>query len=136
MRILWISRHVPQPAQISELERAFGEIEIIQRDITLDDNPENGANQVAALIQETGATEVVGVMPVSHLAALCRRGIRPLRAVMERRPTSRVLENGEKEYIFEHQRFERVLEVSVRVEPLFSQPQKENSHAPSAPSPQ
>ena len=133
MRILWISRHVPQPAQIAALKEKFGQVEILlpTGDPASPDWSEKGqiagwtlpnerqvAQAVQAALDATGASEVVGVMPVPHLAALTRAGIRPLRAVMERVPTGAVLDNGEIEYEFNFVKFERIIEVLVRTEDL------------------
>ena len=133
MRILWISRHIPQPAQVAALKEKFGQVEILlpTGDPASPDWSEKGqiagwtlpephqvAQAVQAAMDATDASEVVSVMPTHHLAALTRAGIYPLRAVMERVPTGRVLENGEIEYEFNFVKFERVLEVIVRTEDL------------------
>ncbi len=118
MRILWLSRHVPQSAQIAELEQAFGHVEIVQQSVTLDNNPRKGAAQVLDMMRQAETPELVGVMPVAHLAALTRQGVKPIRAVMSRTPTGRTLDNGEVEYKFEHQRFERITKVEIVSEPL------------------
>lgn len=118
MRILWISRHSPTDRQVAVLREKFGDVEIIQRDVTLNNDPRKGAEEVLALMRETHADDVVGVLPVPHLAELTRMGVRPIRAVMSRTPTGNVLPNGEREYRFDFEHFERVLEVSVKTEPL------------------
>ncbi len=118
MRILWLSRHVPQPAQTAELERVFGQVEIVQQSVTLDNNPRKGAAQVLDMMKLAETPELVGVMPVAHLAALTREGVQPIRAVMSRTPTGRTLDNGEIEYKFKHQRFERITKVEIVTEPL------------------
>ena len=101
------------------MREKFGEVKIVQRDVTLDNDPRRGADEVEALIREVGADEVVGVLPIPHLAELARRGIRPIRAVMNRVPTGRTLPNGEREYEFIFDHFERVLRVEVVTEPLI-----------------
>jgi hypothetical protein len=106
------------PEQLLALEARLGPVTIVQRDVALDNNPERGAEEVATLISEVGADEMVGVMPVAHLAALTRKGIFPVRAVMTRTPTGKILPNGEKEYEFGFDHFERILRVEVIVEVL------------------
>jgi len=136
MKILWISRHVPQPPQVAALQNKFGDVTIL---IPTDDpaapvwtewdgvqqivgftlpNPREVPDTIRVLLNETGADEIVGVMPVPHLAALTRVGIQPLRAVMERVPTGRTLDNGEVEYRFDFDHFERIVKVEVVTERL------------------
>lgn len=117
-KILWLSRLIPQGAQIKELAEKFGEIEIVQKSISLDNNPFRAVDEVADLMRQNGADDIVGVLPVSHLAALTQLHIKPIRAIMERRPTGRTLDNGEIEYNFEHVSFERVIRVEVQTEAL------------------
>jgi len=117
-KILWISRHLPQPEQVAALENHYGPVEVVQRAVALDNDPAKGAAEVAALMAATGATALVGVMPVPHLAELTRRGIKPLRAVMNRVPTGLTTSTGEVEYRFDFVAFERVTRVTVETEPF------------------
>ena len=118
MRILWLSRHVPQEAQVAALRERFGDIEIVRRAITLHNNPRAGADEVERLLAEVGAIEMVGVLPIPHLAEVTQRGIHPIRAIMTRTPTGSVLPNGEIEYNFDFERFERVIKIEVVTEKL------------------
>lgn len=119
-KILWLSRHLLQASQAAELEAVFGPSEIVRQAVTLDNDARKGAAQIEALMELHEADDLVGVMPVAHLAALTRIGIRPIRAVMSRTPTGQTLENGEVEYRFDHERFERIVEVTVETESLAS----------------
>lgn len=119
MKILWLSRHKPQDAQVAALMAKFGDdIEIIERSMTLDNDPRAGADQIETLLDTIGADDMVGVLPIAHMAELTRRGIQPIRAVMAREPTGAVLPNGEIEYRFTFECFVRVLKVIVQTEPL------------------
>ncbi len=118
VKILWLSRHTPQPAQVAALEERFGDVEIIQRSVTLDNNPRIGADEVERMLAEIDADEMMSVLPIAHVAELTRRGIQPIRAAMIRMPTGNTLPNGEIEYRFDFARFEREVKVEILSEPL------------------
>ena len=106
MKILWISRHVPQPAQVAALENKFGDNVTIlvptdnlstpvwaewdgtQQVVGFILPPPNEASiLICALLSETGADEIVGVIHASaasggadagrHPATSRRYGARP-----------------------------------------------------------
>lgn len=111
MKILWLSRHEATEVQVAQLKEKFGEVEIIQKNVTIT----GGAQQVVDLFQEVGADEMVVVLPPHILADLTspRWGVpKPIRAVMNRE----VLENGEA--IFTHSHFERVEKIEIVTSPL------------------
>lgn len=118
VRILWLSRHKPQEEQIRMLQEKFGSIMIIHRDATLDSDPQKAARQLRDMMEEEGANEVVCVLPITHLAEIVKLGIKPIRAIMRRVPTGRILDNGERECQFLPEGFERVEEVKVVTKPL------------------
>lgn len=119
MKILWLSRHIPQEKQVEALKEKFGnDIKIVQKSISLNNNPYLGANEVEELLQEIGAIEMVGVLPIAHVAQLTKRNIKPIRAIMTRTPTGKMLDNGEIEYEFVFEKFERILKVEIVSEDL------------------
>lgn len=77
-KIVWFSRHEPLPSQIKELERIFGQIEIIR-----DPNPFSSAEEVVERFKKQKADEMVIVAPLSVIARICEYGIKPLWAEME-----------------------------------------------------
>lgn len=107
-RVLWISRHAPTQPQISELQEAFGPVDVIQESVTI-----GKATEVKDLMAQHGATEVVAVLPVNLLAELTRLGIKPIRAVMERQLHA----DGSVDFV--HLRFERVERVEIVTSPLL-----------------
>lgn len=109
-RILWLSRHEPEQKQIKELQDIFGYIEIVQIKTTVEN-----ADEVIKYMEEHGCSEVVAVLPLNIIAQLTAKGIKPIRAVMERE----VLPNGDVK--FKHQHFERILKVEVVSVPLISE---------------
>jgi len=116
--ILWLSRHIPQEAQIIELQNKFGKIDVVEKSLVFSNNPNDGAEQIIELMQNIGADDIVGVMPIAHVAALTKRGVHPIRAIMDRKPTGAILPNGEKEYQFEFIKFERITGVQITSESL------------------
>lgn len=78
MRILWISRHSPLKAQIDALREVFGDVEIVQYDKHVRD-----ADHVLELIAYYDAQEVVVVLPLSIIAHILQKGVKPLYMRME-----------------------------------------------------
>lgn len=113
MKIMWFSRHEPIPKQIAELERLFGDVEVVQ-----DPNPFSGADDVVRRFRESGADEMVIVAPLTVIDQITKRGIQPLYAEMrlvENEPYYDVNVNGRK-FVFE--RFTRIKRVIVEKEEL------------------
>lgn len=77
-RIIWFSRHNPLPKQREELQRIFGEVEIL-----IDAQPFSNADEVVDRFRAAGGDEMVSVAPLSVIDQLCQRGIQPLFAEME-----------------------------------------------------
>lgn len=107
-KILWLSRHEPQNEQIAELLQVFGEVEIVQ----VAKNIQSG-NDVLQLMQDTGADEVVAVLPIPLLQEVLRLGVRPLKAVMKRTL------HEDRPATFEHDHFERIERIEVVTTPLI-----------------
>jgi hypothetical protein len=111
MKILWLSRHRPLPAQIAELERLFGHAEV-----TIDPKPFSSAEEIVARFRAGGYDEIVVVAPLSVIARLTEMGIRPLWAEMKQIPSpspdpSREVEANGRWYRFE--RFRRIVNVQI-----------------------
>jgi hypothetical protein len=66
-RVLWVSRHRPLPAQILELERRYGPIEIFKTVCKIPN-----ARFVADLAAEVGARVVVAILPLSFIMELAK----------------------------------------------------------------
>lgn len=106
-RILWISRHPPQETQIKDLELAFGLVEIVEHAETI-----KNAKEIQELMAKEDCNDVVAVLPLNLLSDLVKMGIRPIRAIMKRT----IDESGEAH--FEHDYFERILNIFVETIPL------------------
>ncbi|MEM1522403.1 MAG: hypothetical protein QXU69_05220 [Thermofilaceae archaeon] len=132
MKVLWVSRHPPLPAQILELKRKFGDVEIHHFSGRVPD-----ADFVARLAEEVGAQIVVPVLPLSIIAALVNSATNLVilyaqmrevhkgpRSECERvaaeRPDRRVVVEYARGVcrVFEFVRFERVRAVKLETEPL------------------
>lgn len=71
MKIAWISRHAPLPAQLRELRRIFGNIEIIRISRTF-----TSVETIYRLLLENNIKYAVVVLPltmISHLLELCKK---------------------------------------------------------------
>jgi hypothetical protein len=82
VKILWISRHEPLPAQLDFLKLKLGDFELIQHS-----KPLSTANDATKLIQQFQADYVVPVLPLSFIAHLVQESKKHdfviLRAEME-----------------------------------------------------
>jgi len=108
MKVLWLSRHSAEAAQITELERIFNEsVEIIEVSQTV-----KSGQEVIDLMQSNDCTEAVVVLPPNFLMEVLRGGYEPLRAVMDRN----VHEDGSATFTFSY--FERVKKVEIITERL------------------
>lgn len=72
-RIMWISRHPPLPKEVEALEKAFGEVQILQYGAKVKD-----VDHVLHLMEQYKADEVVTILPLTIMMRLCERGVRPL----------------------------------------------------------
>jgi 16S rRNA U1498 N3-methylase RsmE len=136
MRVLWVSRHYPLPAQIRELQRIYGaDVEIVQ----MQGNIPN-AEVIVQKAKEVGAKVIVPVLPLSMIARLAevqkKEGFILLFAKMNaiasvKNPEEAkriVMEAPEKRTIttysdgvarvFEFERFEKIIEVKLVTEAL------------------
>ena len=78
MRILWLSRHGMLPSQKQAMHDLYpnSELEIVQ------DSRLVNAEHIAQRLDSGEFNDLAFVGPMSVLYALCRHGIRPLRATM------------------------------------------------------
>jgi len=112
-RILWLSRHHPEPLQREVLTEKFGEVTVIVYEKSV-----NSALDVLTIFQAEGCHEMVLVLPVDILAELIsllkkqQMIVRPIRAVMKRE----VLDHGGVASQFSH--FERITDLYLLTEPL------------------
>jgi hypothetical protein len=111
MKILWLSRHNPLPAQIAELERLFGNVEV-----AIDPRPFSSAEEILARFQDGGYDEMVVVAPLSVIAKLTEMGIKPLYAEMEHIPSpshdpAREVKSNGRWYRFK--KFKRIEKVQI-----------------------
>lgn len=79
MRILWVSRHQPLPAQVAALYERFGVDTVVEQDA----RPFDSAEQIAARYRTSGYSDMVVVAPLSVIARLVDLGLRPLWCEME-----------------------------------------------------
>ena len=134
-RILWLSRHLPLPRQLAELEHHFPGY-----DLAIDGNSFDGADDIISRYRRVAADELVVVAPLAVIRALTMRGVRPIFAEMRQvrcrgrdgQPNKEVeVRMGRRRprcYRFE--RFHHVNGVDLKLEPLAptgDQP-KEESH--------
>lgn len=103
MNILWLSRHAPTSKQMTELKKIFGnKIKIRQVSTTI-----SSGEEVLALMKLYDCQEVVAVLPINLLEQIVTLGVKPIRAVMDRK----FRKDGKAEFIFSH--FERVEKIEV-----------------------
>lgn len=118
-KILWLSRHTMTEAQIADLNRIYGEIEVKTFDQSV-----SGWKDVVEAGADCDVLAVV--LPPAILADLTnpRNNIKPvIRAKANRVPTGNTIINPatgkeETEYRFEHAGWEKVIKIEVVVEAL------------------
>lgn len=111
MKVYWVSRHRPLPAQIDELKRLFGQGTVIE----IDPKPFSSAEEIVQRFRESGAQEMVVVAPLSVIAKLTELGIQPLWAQMNlvpamTDPNREVVTNGR---VYRFEEFQRIIRVEV-----------------------
>jgi len=133
--VLWVSRHMPLPAQIVELERKLGSIIVYQVKGTIP-----SAEVVVEVAKKLNASVVVPVLPLSMIARLAelsrQNGFTVLIAKMNNIATTKSVEEAvrlvqeapEKRTlatyadgtvrVFEFERFEKLIEIKLVTEPL------------------
>jgi len=138
VRVLWVSRHEPVPAQLDVLRQKLGDVLVVKLQQAVPN-----AEYVLKVAKEVGARYIVPVLPLSMIAHLAeqapKEGITVLfsrmRVVAEARKDDRdalqklfelyrekpeartVVEYSDKLRLFEFERFEVVRRVEVVTEP-------------------
>ncbi len=113
IRILWISRHPIQAAQLDELRDRFGvDVEIVQIRATF-----RNLDEIVAAAEREHADEIVAILPLKLLAALCTTRWKPIRPVMK--PLNDTGKGDATE--FEHLRFERVDSIQLVTHPILQE---------------
>jgi hypothetical protein len=136
MRVLWVSRHYPLPAQIRELQRIYGaDVEIVQMQGVIPN-----AEAIIQKAKEVGAEVIVPVLPLSMIARLAemqkKEGFTLLFAKMNAIASVKSLEEAKRiameapekrtvttysdgvVRVFEFERFEKIIEVKLVTEAL------------------
>jgi hypothetical protein len=136
MRVLWVSRHYPLPAQIRELQRIYGaDVEIVQMQGIIPN-----AETIVQKAKEVGAEVIVPVLPLSMIARLAemqkKEGFTLLFAKMNAIASVKSLEEAKRiameapekrtvttysdgvVRVFEFERFEKIIEVKLVTEAL------------------
>ncbi len=107
-RVLWFSRHNPTMVQLRDLEDKIGDFDYVQVSKTVEN-----ADEVLDIFEETESDAMVVVLPLPILADLVKKApVKPIRAVMNRKI------NFDGSVTFEHDHFERVLDIKVETEKL------------------
>lgn len=111
-KIIWFSQYEPLQKQIVELERLFGQVEIVRDTGTFSDS-----DHVVRRYIKSRAVEIVAVAPLHSINQITKRGIYPLYAEMA--PTigenHDVIARGKK---FTFDRFTRVKKIKIIKEEL------------------
>jgi hypothetical protein len=112
-KILWISRHPPNKAQMAELKRIYnGEVQMVQVSATI-----TSAQDVIDMKREHNADEVIANLPLHFYQKLTHRGINPIRSAT-REETYTDGEGGGTKITRTHDHFERIVSVEVVAHPL------------------
>ena len=108
-KVYWMSRHSPLPSQVAELRRLYGGDVVIEQD----PNPFSSADDIVERFRKSGADELLVVAPLSVIAQLVQRGIKPLWAEMEvvQNPDEAEVEAAGRYYRFV--RFRRVSAIQI-----------------------
>lgn len=118
-KILWLSRHGMTIEQSADLNRIYGDIEIIQHAESV-----KNAKEVVDIAANHGCDVLAVVLPPNILSDLVNSQKKPvIRAKANRVPTGKKIinpatGNEEDEFKFEHAGWERVVKVEIITEDL------------------
>lgn len=118
-KVLWLSRHTMTEAQVLDLKRIYGEIEVVQHS----ENVANG-KEVLNLISTINPDVVAVVLPPSILGEVVNSTKLPvIRAIANRVETGKEILNPatgkmEKEFMFQHVAWERIVKIEIVTERL------------------
>jgi hypothetical protein len=108
-----MSRHEPLPSQIRELKHLFGDDVVIEQD----PNPFANADDIVQRFKTSGADELVVVAPLSVIAELVKRGIKPLWAEMKQVDANEAETEAAGRY-YKFVKFRRIVGVEIKFEEL------------------
>ena len=100
-------------SQVNELKRLFGDDVIIEQD----PNPFSSADDIVQRFKTSGADELVVVAPLSVIAELVKRGIKPLWAEMKQVDVNEAETEAAGRY-YKFVRFRRIVGVEIKFEEL------------------
>jgi len=112
MKVYWLSKHKPLKSQLRELNRLFDSAEVVY-----DENPFDDIRKIIKRFTESGAVDMVAIVPLSVLVRLNEEGIKPLIPRM-RRCTEQEAEIRKGGVFYRFVRFARLKDIRVEVEDL------------------
>jgi len=112
MKVYWLSRHAPLESQIAELRRLFGEDVVIEQD----PQPFDSVDDILNRFRQSGADELLVVAPLSVIAQLVQRGVKPLWAEMEQVTDPSLAETEAAGRYYRFVRFRRITGIEIKFE--------------------
>jgi len=112
VKIYWMSRHAPLQSQVTELKRLFGDDVVIMQD----PQPFSYADDIISRFRLSGADELVIVAPLSVIAQIVQRGIKPLWAEMEQVTNPEEAETEAAGRLYRFVRFRRIVGIQLQFE--------------------
>ncbi|MCD6193300.1 MAG: hypothetical protein J7L26_07500 [Candidatus Aminicenantes bacterium] len=113
-KILWISRHLIHPIQVSVLKRMFGkDVKIIQ-----DPRPFDSTEEIVRRFKEGGYDDIVVVAPLSVIHKMVELGVRPLWAEAEQVEDPSKADWNIKGRYYRFVRFRRIRQLRLEFEDL------------------
>lgn len=115
MQILWVSRHSMTEEQINDLNRIYGDNEIIQMDETV-----KNVEQILSYNSDVYAV----VLPIDFIADLCSNTSKDvIRPISKRVKTNGEIINPatgkmETEYIYKHEGWQKIKQIKIETEML------------------
>jgi len=116
-KVYWMSRHAPLESQVKELRRLFGDDVIVEQD----PQPFSSADDIVNRFRESGADELVIVAPLSVIAQVVQRGIKPLWAEMQQVDNKSEAETEAAGRFYRFVRFRRIAGIEIKFEDVEPQ---------------
>jgi hypothetical protein len=113
VKVYWLSRHEPLPSQVAELRRLFGEDVVVEQDPKPFDSP---LTTSSTAFRQSGADELLVVAPLSVIAQLVQRGVKPLWAEMEQVTDPALAETEAAGRLYRFVRFRRIAGIEIKFE--------------------
>jgi hypothetical protein len=111
-KVYWLSRHAPLPSQIAELRRLFGEDVVVEQD----PRPFDSVDDILNRFRSSGSDELLVVAPLSVIAQLVQRGVKPLWAEMEQVGDPALAETEAAGRYYRFIRFRRIAGIEIKFE--------------------